>query len=391
MTRRGESPPTIIKLGRGIQRRREESFADGRLVVLSAKGVHAAEAALLHALPHGRTGSALVINSTEALAAIALRILCPDLAVHAHFDDAWDLGLAQQTAARHPELAPSLALAPDPPDGPWDIIALPSTKAGVADLLRERLAFAVEHLKPGGLLFTSTDNPRDRFLRDEVVKLFGAATTVPSPSRRRGVAYVARRLKTVRVRKRPRERAFTVREGEAELRLVSRPGIFCHGRLDDGTRALLAAADVAGATRILDLGCGTGVIGLAAALRCPEASVTLVDSFARAVECTRCNIEAAGLEARCEVLLTADPAADLAPGYDLVLTNPPYYGNYRISEAFLTAARALLVPGGRLILVTKGIEWHEARMGELFGGVATRQRGGYWLLEARLPAPADPR
>lgn len=371
-----------IRLGTGQERRQTEAFADGAFAVRSPKALNPSEEALLNALPRGKTGAALAVNSVEGLAGMALRALSPDLAVHCHFDDAWDLAAAQAAATQNRRLTPALAVAPDPPEGPWDIIALPFSAAGVKDLLLERLAFAVEHLKPGGLLFASTDNRRDRFLREEVVKLFGAATTLPGPSRRSGVAYIARRPKSPRLRERPRERAFTVKEGDRVLPLVSRPGVFSHGRLDEGTRALLASADMGVAKRVLDLGCGAGILGIVAALRSPDARVTLVDSYARAIQCAQRNVESLGLAGRCEAVLTADPLRGLEAGYDLVLTNPPYYGNYRISEMFLAAAAKVLVPGGRMALVTKGIEWHKAAMAKLFGSVAAKESGGYWVLTA---------
>jgi 16S rRNA (guanine1207-N2)-methyltransferase len=142
--------------------------------------------------------------------------------------------------------------------------------------------------------------------------------------------------------------------------------------------------DVADATRILDLGCGVGVLGIVAALRRPEARVTLVDSYARAAQCAQRNLAAHGLAERCEVLLTADPLASLSPGYDLVLTNPPYYGHYRISEAFLDTAAKVLVPGGRIVVVTKGVEWHTAAMQQRFGNVQTQEGQGYWVLTSVL-------
>lgn len=395
----------LISLGERSGRDSESSFADGQLVVRSRKGVHPSEEALLNALPKGRSGAALVVNSTEGLAGLALRALNPELAVHCHFDDAWDFGMARAAAKRNRGIAPKLALAPDPPDGPWDIVALPFSMGGVAELLHERLAFALRCLKPNGLLFTSTDNRSDRFLRDAVVERFGSATTLPGPSRRSGVAYVARRPKVPKLRERDFRRTFTVKDGERVISFVSRPGVFCHGRLDAGTRALLASAELAAAlsalaTRhssldtphsslvtphsplVLDLGCGVGVLGLVAALRCPNARVSLVDSHARAIECTQANAASLGLQERTRTLLTADPLSDLSPGFDLVLSNPPYYGNLRIAEMFLDTAAKVLVPRGRIVLVTKAPEWFAEAMRTRFAGVGSQQAKGYTIVSA---------
>jgi 16S rRNA (guanine1207-N2)-methyltransferase len=371
-----------ISLGHKDHRRRQDVFADGDLVVNSPKGVRATERALLNALPQGRKGRALVIDSSEGLAGLALKALNPDLDVHAHFDDAWDLAVASEAAERHPNLPVSLAVAADPPEGPWDMLLLPTSKDDERDLLLERLEFALASLKPGGLLFASTSNRRDRALRDYVVKLFGSATTVPGPTRTSGVACVARRRKDAKVRQRNRERAFTVLEGERELAFVTRPGVFCHGKLDEGTRALLAALDLGEPRSVLDLGCGAGVLGAVAALRAPEARVTLVDSNARALDCARRNLDALGLAERCAFVLTADAAHDLQGSFDLIVTNPPYYGNYRVSEMFLDTTARCLEANGRLVLVTKDAEWHAEQMERLIGPVETVTRGGYAVLLA---------
>ncbi|MBM4034028.1 MAG: methyltransferase [Planctomycetes bacterium] len=436
-----------IQLGSSCEGGRRQAFADGALVVRSRKGVHPSEEALLNALPKGRSGAALAVNSAEALAGMALRALNPDLSVHCHFDDAWDLDAARETTQRNQQLAPELAIAPDPPDGPWDIVALPFSMAGVRELLLERLAFALRCLKPGGLLFTSTDNRSDRFLRSQVLELFGSATTLPGPTRRSGVAYIARRrtggaaspspdrpspcrgggepvtdlARSVTSPRKPDfSRTFTVREGGRILSFLSRPGVFSHGRLDPGTRALLASPALASALcslatchsplvagppslaprpsspvpRLLDLGCGAGLLGLIPALRCPEAQVTLVDSYARAIECASANAAALGLQERCTTLLTGNTLRDVRPGpvlsegggFHLVLSNPPYYGNYRIAEMFLDTAARVLLPAGRILIVTKDPAWFADALSKRFRGLTRREAKGYWLLQATQSA-----
>ncbi len=75
---------------------------------------------------------------------------------------------------------------------------------------------------------------------------------------------------------------------------------------------------------ILDLCCGSGALGLAAALQFPDASVALADIDPAAVACARRNIERFGLARRAQAhrgsLFDALPPAR----YDLILVNPPY-------------------------------------------------------------------
>ena len=370
-----------IRLGRKVAPRREV-FADGELVVRSRKGVRPTEKALLGVLPRGRKGSALVVNSREGLLGLALKALNPELDVYCHFDDAWDLEQADRAARRHGSLPLALAVAADPPEGPWDIVVLPFSKDGVKDLLLERLEFAHAFLKPGGLVFAGTNNPRDRFLGSAVRDLFGSATRQPDPTGRLGTAYIARKPKDAVGRFRRREPSFTVREGDRVISFVSRPGVFSHKGLDLGTRVLLSTVDFGRARRVADLGCGVGVVGTVAALRSPEARVTLVDSYARAVECAQRNTERLGVAERTEVVLSARTERDLKPGYDLVVSNPPYYSNDRICGMFVATAARVLVPGGRLALVAKGRRWLERIVARHFASYSAVESKGYWVITA---------
>lgn len=92
---------------------------------------------------------------------------------------------------------------------------------------------------------------------------------------------------------------------------------------------------------VLDVGCGTGAIGLAVLARVPHARCTAIDVAEEAVSLARQNARALGLDARYESILlpierlapsAADAQADGravsggAPAalYDVLLSNPPY-------------------------------------------------------------------
>jgi 16S rRNA (guanine1207-N2)-methyltransferase len=84
-----------------------------------------------------------------------------------------------------------------------------------------------------------------------------------------------------------------------EYALFAAGGVFSAGRLDPGTAVLLRkaelpAVDTTGA--LLDLGCGYGPIALTLAVRHPHRTVWAVDVNTRAVELTRANAAAAGLD-----------------------------------------------------------------------------------------------
>lgn len=76
--------------------------------------------------------------------------------------------------------------------------------------------------------------------------------------------------------------------------------------------------------RILDLCCGSGCLGIAAALAFPDAQVDLADLDERAVELTRRNVALHGLGDRARVF-HADLFDGLPAGtWDLIISNPPY-------------------------------------------------------------------
>jgi 16S rRNA (guanine1207-N2)-methyltransferase len=271
---------------------------------------------------------------------------------------------------------PIVVCAADFPEGPFDLVALPVDPRGDSELTRDLLQSGHERLVAGGRLIAATSNCGDQWLHGEMRKLFEKVTRRPLDE---GVLYLA--TKTDRLKKRKNfECEFAFRDQERLIKAVSRPGVFSHRSLDAGARALMNTMTVHDGDRVLDLGCGAGVVAFAAAFRANRVSVVAVDSHARAVECTTQGAELNGLE-NVSTVLNADGDAPSPETFDLVLGNPPYYSDYRIAEVFLQGARRALKPGGKVLIVAKSYAWYETRMPDHFDNVKLYEHKQYKVVE----------
>jgi len=183
----------------------------------------------------------------------------------------------------------------------------------------------------------------------------------------------------------PRAHEFEASTPTEKVRLITRPGVFAHGRADAGGLALAESVELLPGQKVLELGCGCGLVGLLLAARLKDgAELVLVDSNARAVECARRGAELNSF-ANIKVELSDVFEPEVA-SFDCVLGNPPYYAQRRIAEYFIEVAAHALRPGGTLWLVSK----HGAEMEALAATrnlqTETRHRRAYDISLCRKPA-----
>ncbi|SDH39242.1 ribosomal protein L11 methyltransferase [Roseospirillum parvum] len=154
----------------------------------------------------------------------------------------------------------------------------------------------------------------------------------------------------------------------------------------------LARAWPGGAPRVLDLGCGSGILAMAAA-RCWPGVVNAVDIDAEAVRVAAINARLNHLGPRLRVARAdspARPAVRRHGPYDLILANILA----RPLIALAPAVSAALAPGGRLVLAGLLAEQERAvRAAYRARGLvlARRRRRGRWtILELRHPLRRHP-
>lgn len=157
-----------------------------------------------------------------------------------------------------------------------------------------------------------------------------------------------------------------------DLQLASHPGVFGHGKLDDGTRLLLESLPESlgrQGERILDVGCGDGIIAAWLARR--GADVTAVDINAFAVEATRRTLalnDVVGTVRHSDVY----SALDEGERFDAVVSNPPFHQERSVdigpAARLIADAPARLAKGGSLTLVANAFLPYPDRLDAAFGG-----------------------
>lgn len=163
----------------------------------------------------------------------------------------------------------------------------------------------------------------------------------------------------------------------APFTVYTHAGVFSRERLDAGTRVLLELMPhTSGAKRIVDLGCGNGILGTRAGLENPEASLLFVDDSYAAVESARLTFcEACGPDRDAEFRATDALHGIESRSADLILNNPPFHDGQvkgdAIAWSMFTGAKRVLRPGGELWVVGNRHLGYHNKLKRIFGNCET--------------------
>ena len=181
------------------------------------------------------------------------------------------------------------------------------------------------------------------------------------------------------------EREFKLLEAEVlgqKISLETQKGLFSPEHIDRGTLAMLSHVHFDSGMRIMDLGCGCGIVGIVAAKIAGEENVFMSDADPKAVEVARRNAERNGVSG--VTLFISDGFRDVdASDFDLILSNPPYQTDFSVAKGFIEKGFNRLKIGGKLYMVTKRRDWYKNKIISVFGGVEIRETDGYYVFIAQ--------
>lgn len=162
------------------------------------------------------------------------------------------------------------------------------------------------------------------------------------------------------------------------LKFETDPSNFSPNSIDVGTLAMLSAVEFLPDDKILDMGCGYGVVGILVAKLIGQENVTMCDISESAVKQAKINAELNGVP---DIdIKISDGFSEIADNeFTLILSNPPYHADFSVPKHFIEVGFKKLAVGGKMVMVTKRLDWYKNKLTSVFGGVRVREIDGYYV------------
>jgi 16S rRNA (guanine1207-N2)-methyltransferase len=165
-------------------------------------------------------------------------------------------------------------------------------------------------------------------------------------------------------------------------------GVFSKSGVDFGSRLLIETMDIPVDAFVLDVGCGYGPIGIAAAKLAQQGQVWMVDVNERAVSLAKRNIRQNGVT-NAEAFVSDLYTEVRGETFDRILSNPPIRAGKRVVHQIFEEAASHLKEEGELWVVIQkkqGAPSAKKKLESLFEVVEDVARSaGYHIFRSRVP------
>ncbi len=180
---------------------------------------------------------------------------------------------------------------------------------------------------------------------------------------------------------------------EVDLTVCAYGGVFAGTSIDIGTRELLAVLDhipEAQHQRIIDFGCGTGILAARVAQLRPTATVIATDQSWAAVKSAQATLRANNLESRVSVVRDDGLSSQADESADLILFNPPFHSGAAVhagtSLRLFAEAGRVLKQGGELWVVANRHLGYKQALHQVVGKTTVVHRSPKFTVTRSLKA-----
>lgn len=177
--------------------------------------------------------------------------------------------------------------------------------------------------------------------------------------------------------------SYTITETIKDIGLTFKTvdGVFSPKSVDRGTLAMLSVVDFKEENKVLDLGCGFGVVGILAAKLVGPDNVVMIDKDSLAVKTSQENAALNNLEGI--KILESDGFKNLQDkDFDIILSNPPYHTDFSVAKEFIEKGFNRLKTGGMMYMVTKRDLWYRNKLTAIFGNVRVWPIEDYFVFKS---------
>jgi len=145
---------------------------------------------------------------------------------------------------------------------------------------------------------------------------------------------------------------YSIQVQDKTLKIAALPGVFSQNALDIGTAVLLENLPELISGKVLDFGCGAGVIAAYIGTVHPTTQLTLVDVSALALHSAQTTLSLNQLSGE---YIASNSLSDVKNSYDFVISNPPFHQgvktHYAATEQFLSQIKQNLSSKGSITIV----------------------------------------
>lgn len=165
---------------------------------------------------------------------------------------------------------------------------------------------------------------------------------------------------------------------DIDMKFNTSEEVFSPRNIDKGTLAMLSQVEFSEDDKVLDLGCGYGIVGILSAKMIGGKNVVMTDVDSSAVNLSRKN--AALNNVKDIKIYQSNGLKDMKEkDFTMILSNPPYHADFSVPKEFIEKGFNRLKVGGKMYMVTKRKEWYKNKLLSIFGGVKITEIDGYYV------------